>query len=381
MYVYSKLSEQFDVNHSIFSNNSRIDSLFIGEDIRIVFGQSSTIPDNTNIYLTIVGEKGLPIILSNNQPIKDLQLNYLGGVYYIDVNISPETVEQYVRLYFKSDNYTINPDYNPSDALLTKLDSKGQELVPLSYFLDYVMNNQNTSLIDPLYKKAVSNFVKGNPDGIRAYLRSAQYELENDTKLYFTERTISDEKRDYFFDKYTAHLWQFQVNNPPINSLEKFEIKYGNSPVAEISTNLFVWDRVEGLIEFLPVPYGDSAGIYSLVMQNLTGAGLVLLSGTALERIPALFRVTYKTGLVYDGCDPLEKESIRMAVCNRALINLLPKIDPAIRLGSYSEGIDGVSASRNYIVRDILREYKEYEKEFVLNLRRKYGRNIDMVIV
>lgn len=378
------ISEGFNQQSAIFNGLQLSDSIYAGTQTRVILGQGG-LPAGIDIRLTIIGENGNVIKDANNLPIENKKLNeFEEGIYYCDITIHQDTPEQYLRLYFKSNDVNILKQYSPQDVKLfgnDVLSVARPEIVPLSFFLDYIMNYNNN--LDPLYRNAIKSYVDNNREVVRNYLLSAEGDLELKTKLYFTERTIVDEKRDYFFDRYNIHLWQFQVAYPPINELVEFKIQFSQQKLATIDKRLLVFDRVEGIIEFLPMPTGDSAGIYSLVFNNLsvTGTSLTFLSGLNLARIPALFRVTYKTGLIYEGCDIREKEAIRMAICNRALMKILPKIDPALRTSNYSEGIDGVSASRSYLVRDILRDYQEQENEFVHNLRMKYGRNIDMVIV
>lgn len=382
MFGNIQFGQGFNTQNPILTGLILSNDIRKGIPVRLILGQAQ-VPSEATILLSIVGENGSPIKKADGTLITDISLSeYQGtGVYYTDLTLHADTPDQYIRLFYTSNEVNIQSLFQPQDAKLIGSYTKTAETVPLQYFLDYVLNGANN--LDPLYRKAINGYVAANRDGVRSFIAAAESDLERKTKLYFAERTISDEKRDHFFDRYSCHLWQFAVAYPPINELISFELKYGNNKVANISPNLFVFDRVEGLIEFLPAPSGDSAGIYSVLMNNLamTGTGLTFLTAANLERIPAMFRATYKTGLIYNGCDEKEKESIRMAISNRALMKILPKVDPAMRTGSYSEGIDGVSGSRNYIVKEVLREYKEQEEEFCNDLRMKYGRNLDMVIV
>lgn len=349
-----------------------------GVPATIIFEQAN-IPVQKDIRLAIVGERGNVIKDSAGLPLENIKLDEVSNKYQTTATISDQEPDQFIRLYFSSNDIVVQDIYYPQDAkLISGLQAKA-EVVPVQYFIDYVLNGQFHA--DPIYKKAVTDYAFNNRDAVKRELLSAEGKLELKSKLYFSERTISQEKEDFFFDRFSIHLWQFIVNYPPINNLEKFEIQFGSRPVAEVATSLFIWDRETGIIEFLPAPSGDSAGLYSLLMQNLSGLTLSIFLNSNLERIPALFRATYKTGLIYTGGDEAEKEAIRGAICNRALMNLAPKIDPAMRSGSFSEGIDGVSAQRSYNVKEVLRELKEQEDEFVKDLRQKYGRNLDMVVV
>ncbi len=352
-----------------------------GTGIKIVLSQGN-IPPGNQIYLTILGEDGKVIINNTGQSLTNILLIYNATTTLYEtpeITISGELQDQYIRLFFTSPTVTIEEKYYPEDARLIGSSVYAPEIVPLDYFLDYVLNSKSN--IDANYRKAVQTYIDSNREGIRKQLQQAQHLLETKTKLYFTERTITDEKRDYFFDRFTMHLWFFQVLNPPINELVSFKIVYSNQPIADIDNSLFVVNREEGVIEFLPIPGGNSASLYTLLLSNLSGLALTVIHGNNLERIPALFRVTYKTGLIYPGCDEIEKESIRLAVCKQALIELLPKVDPGMRMSSSSESIDGGSKSKSFQIKEIIRTYKEEINDFAEDLRMKYGRNVDAVVV
>lgn len=340
------------------------------------------IPAEKEITVTVIGENGNILKDSDGQELKNkiLTLSSITNKYSAFLVVNDNEPEQYIRLIFNSANVVILPQYRPEDALLKTNNPASylQEVVPIQYFIDYVLATD--SKLDYSYQQGVENFINNNRQGLKAYLDNAVNELENKATLYFAERTITDEKKDYFFDRFQIHLWQFAVNNPPLNDLVEFKLQYSANPIATIDKSLFVWDRLLGIIEFLPLPSGESAGLYTLLMSNISGLGLSILTGN-LERIPLFFRVSYKTGLLYSGCDPTEKESIRQLISRRALINILPIIDPSIRITSKSESIDGVSSSNSYAGDRYIKMLKEAEDEYIHYLRKKYSRNVEMVIV
>ncbi|HEX2868727.1 MAG TPA: hypothetical protein VHO03_16925 [Ignavibacteriales bacterium] len=339
------------------------------------------LPQDKTITLTIVGENGNILQDRDGNPIQDKPLRYLDGKYKLEITISENEPEGYIRLYFDSTDALIDEAYQPEDArLMPALPASGAELVPTQYFIDFILASE--AKMDESFQTAVNTFILNNRKGLQSYLMAAQGELETSTMLYFTERTITDEKRDYYFDRFPPNLWQFQTYYPPINELISFKIKYGNNPIAEIAKNLLVFDRMMGLIEFLPAPGGDSAGIYSLLLSNLNGLGLVLFGPqTNLERVPGMFQVSYKTGLIYSGTDPMEKEMIRQAVARRALVKMMPVIDPAARTPSRTEGIDGVTATMSYSMDKLLQGFKEEEEQFKRDIMMKYGKTVEMTIV
>ena len=347
----------------------------IQKGVTQVIALDQVLTTGKHVSVSLVGENGTTILTQT------LTYNTDTKLYQASVTIPQDVTNQYLRFYFQATDATILPAYYPEDyelvdGLFTGIQA---EIVPTSYFIDYILS-ANTKL-DSLYKTAISKFVADNRPAFQKYLQTATYQLERECRLFFSERTITGEKKDFFYDKFSMHLWQFMVQNPPINSLVSFKLVYANSVIADIDPSLFVWDRKGGIIEFLPVPSGDSMGLYSLLMSNLSGLTLTILTNSTLERVPAMFRVDYKTGLIYSGTDPNEREAIRQAVARRALVNILPIIDPTVRQPSFSEGLDGVSTSRSYGTDRMMKDYREQEKQFIHDLRTEYGRNIDMVVV
>lgn len=349
-----------------------------GSEVTITLDQS--LESGKTITLSIFDEFGEPLKKADNAEIKEIPLafNSTTNKYEVALTIHADTPDQFIRLYYDSTDAVIEDIYQPEDAVIKSM-VLGQQIVPVSYFVDWVLASDYKD--DPSYKNAVDGYVKNNRQGVEKYLASAIDKLEKKTKLFFAERTITSEKKDYFFDRFNMHLWQFAVHHPPINELVKFELYYANNPIADISPSLFVHDREMGLIEFLPLPGGESSGLYTLLLSNLSGTALTVLSHSNLDRVPCMFRATYKTGLFYKGADQTEKDGLRSLICKKALRDIMPIIDPATRTPSRSEGIDGVSASISYGNDRLMQVLKEEEDEYCNDLRLKYGRDIDMVIV
>ncbi len=336
-----------------------------------------------NIYFSIFGEDGIIIKDSDGSPIGGRQFEFDDGInqFKKDLIISADTPDQYLRVNIYSSDVVITEASQPRDYKLEKLSASQMvsELVPINYFVDFILSAD--SKMDTSYAEAVTGYVNNNRAGIKAFLRSAESRLESKCKLYFQERTITDEKRDNYFDRYSMHLWQFAVYNPPINLLVDFQIKFANQQIANIAPSMFTYDRMSGIIEFLPYPTADNLGLYTLLLTGMSSMSVNIISGSSLDRVPNMFWATYKTGLVYPGCDENEKESIRQAICKKALKAALPIIDPAIRQISRTESIDGVSSARTYGNDKLLDRIDKEEDEFVFDLMRKYARNIDMVVV
>lgn len=336
------------------------------------------------IYLTVIGDDGSVIKGSDNADIKDksLTFNTTTLLYEITLTILEATPEQYIRLYIYSSNTSISSNYYPEDARLEATPdkiTKPAEVVPVQYFIDYIIASK--SKMDPGYEQAITNYMNvTGKDAFRSMLISAQDELEKNLEIYITERTLT-ERKDNYFERFNLHMWQIQVFYPPINALTSVKIMYGVNPIANVGLDLFTYERELGIIEFLPLPGGDSSGLYTLLIQNISGMGLALISGGLLDRIPNMFHITYKSGLWYSGTDPVEKEGLRLAVSRRALMNLMPLIDPASRKASVSESIDGVAGSESYQIAKLREDLKKDEEQYVLKTQRKYGKGLNAVIV
>ncbi|MCA0388480.1 MAG: hypothetical protein LCH52_08295 [Bacteroidetes bacterium] len=339
----------------------------------------SSLGTSKTIKITIIGEDGKFILDHLSNPIKDIILNEYAGIYSKEITFHQNTPEQYIRVYFQSNDTIILPKYHPEDYSLIDLPGLAQtsELVPVGYFLDFVL--ASGSKLDIALTKGIQAYLSENRAGITSILKAAESELEQKTKLYFSERTLI-EKKDYFFDKFTSHLWQFVVQYPPIVELVDFSLKIADHPIIEVPKELFVFNPLEGVIEFLPVPTGATTGLYSMLLQNFGAFGMSIMYG-GIERIPCFFHATYKTGIFNALTDKSEKEMIRQLVSRRALVKLLPVIDPGFRQTSRTEGIDGVSSSRSYAGDRFLNIFQQQEEETCKYLMQKYGKNFELIIL
>jgi hypothetical protein len=335
------------------------------------------------IYFNLFDEDGQAVTDAAGNPIKAIKFDFDTdkNQFSKSITINESTPNQYVRLYVYSSDVDIADGAQPEDYKLEKLEvaAMGTELVPVSYFIDFILSPETK--LDPAYAEAVASYAKNNRPGIKSFLRSAESRLESKTKLFFQERIIT-EQRDYFFDQYTIHLWQFVVGSPPINAITDYKLQFANQQIADINPKLCTYDRMMGIIEFLPYPAGESLALYSMLLTNMSAMAVTVLNDSALSRIPNMFVCSYRTGLVFPGCDEGEKESIRQAICKKAFKASIPIIDPGIRQTSRTEGIDGTSSSRNYGGYDkLLERIDKEEDEFVFDLMKKYGKLAEMVVV
>lgn len=332
------------------------------------------------VYLTMVGADGVVLKDSTDADIKDLALSYNASLLYeVAVTVKPGEPEQFIRLFFYATNADVDNKYYPEDAKLEAVAGElttTAEIVPVQFFIDYIL--ASTSRLDPAYEEAITAY-SNDRTGLRSFLKSAQDTLEKDCELYFSERTLTENRNNYF-ERFGMNLWQIQVYYPPINELTSVKIKYGNTELLGVGVDLFTFDRMMGIIEFLPLPSGGSAGLYTMLLGNLSALGLAVITGGLIDRIPNFFEVTYKTGLVYAGADPYEVEGIRQAICRRAFLSLVHHVDPAARVVSESESIDGVSSSISSGVAKVITELKQDETSYLNSLRQKYGKNFNVVI-
>ncbi|GAB1348363.1 hypothetical protein MASR1M107_05750 [Ignavibacteriales bacterium] len=230
----------------------------------------SSLGTSKTIKITVLGEDGKIIIDHLSNQIKDVILGENAGVYSKEIIFHENTPEQYIRIYFISNDARIPPKYLPEDYSLIEPPGLDQtpELVPTGYFLDFVL--ATGSKLDNALTKGIQAYLSDNQAGIKSILKTAEAELEQKTKLYFSERILV-EKKDYFFDRFTSHLWQFVVQYPPVNELIDFSLKIADHPIIEVPKDLFVFNPVEGVIEFLPVPTGVHNRFIFVVTSELWG--------------------------------------------------------------------------------------------------------------
>ncbi len=345
-----------------------------------------------SVKLSIVDEDGNPVKDNNNVDITDISLTFdtTLSLYSASLIISASEPDGYIRLYFYStDGTDISSDYYPLDARLENVNiTPIAEIVPFQYMVDYFLATGSKG--DPEFTAAINSYIS-DKDSLRRALMSAQNDLEIALEMFIAERTWV-ENRDNYFERFQANLWQVQASYVPINELVSVNIYYGTTPIANIGKELFTFDRIQGLIEFLPLPGGDSASLYTMLIQNISGMGLAIINGGWLDRIPNMFNFTYKTGLIYkqvdsngnitSQTDPIEKEGIRQALCRRALINLSNMgIDPAGRKTGEGESIDGASNNVSYSMDPYVKRLKAEEDAWVIKMQRKYAKNVIGVVV
>jgi hypothetical protein len=355
--------------------------ILIGVPTVIVLDQPN-VGAGKHVYVTLISEQGVPLKDNNNLSLSEVPLTLDGPTEkYKTAALTINVLEkpQYIRLYFYStDADNISDDYYPEDAqLVVNSLAPEAEIVPVKYFIDYVL--AATSKIDLDYVEAINNYT-ADKGGVKSYLKAAQGDLERDLEMYLTPRILT-EKRDNYFERFSMHLWQMQVYYPPIIELVDVKIMYGTAQIANIGKQYFTFDQNMGILEFLPLPGGDTSAIYTMLLNNISAMGISIMRGGTFERIPNMFEITYRSGLFHADADTVEKESIRKAVARRCYLDLVNHIDPRRRNASESESIDGVTTSKSFRIDKIIDDLKADEQRFIQSMQKKYGKGIDMVIV
>ena len=358
--------------------------LFVDQQNILTLDSQFTNKDGLDVELTLVGESGVALNDGVGDPISavavawDASLNKYKTAFTLEAGTTP----QYVRAFWyveESGKVIDTPGFSPEDIqLVSSSVSISPEILPLSLFITSYLASD--SKLDETYKRAVAAWIGVNGDVAREEIMGAQGNLEEEIKMFFFRRTDSVQ-RDFYMQDFRSEFWQLQMDYSPIISVDTYELKYGNS-AQEITANIAEHIQVSkemGILEFLPTTMNGN--LWSALISSVTALGITMMNDSGYSRIPLLFRVTYTHGLDFPNLPPSEKSSIRNAVGRRAMINLLPRIDPIMRRPSESKSVDGASKSRSGGMKEILKDYREDEKVWVHNMRNRYARNMDMTIV
>jgi hypothetical protein len=354
---------------------------------RIYLEDANFIENLFTVTVSIFDEAGNFAKDSTNADIQDKTAIFDTTLnqYYIEILFLPTLPIGYLRAFWDvikiSDGVTqnVNSAYTPQDLELVSYagaTSQEPQIVPISFFLDnYVMKNEK---LDAQYKQAIDTYIASNRNDISRWLMASQGNLELTTKLtFFTKQETI--KSDYYSQIFQNEYWLQQPYNRPVISLESFKLVYGAQEVDLITEikNFIIVDQKMGTLQFLPI--STSGTFYQVLMMNINALALTAAFNTG-SVIPSLFHYTYTYGLNFITLDQSMKESIRQAISRNTLIRLLPIIDPSVRITSSSKSMDGVSKSQTSGIAAMLKEFKEEEKQWVADIKMKYGTMIDMAI-
>lgn len=331
------------------------------------------------VKLTIVGENGDYLTDSTGALLKDLSCSFdnTAGVmkYYYNVTFNNSWGKQYIRLYFSSADVVIDPNYYPDDAYCDDgAINLASEIVPYGYFKEFFMDIRTAMDFD--HQQIVTQYLTDRK-GLQSKLQAAQNDLEMELEIYITPREKT-EKRDNYLENLSQHFWQFPVSYPPIIELKKFKLKIGSYDLVDIPQNLFTVNEQMGVVEFLPFPTQNTAGYFSYLLYGASGlAATSIYTVGGYERIPNMFWCQYTCGLWRDGADKTEKESIRNIIAQKALMKILDLTDIKRTTTQAGESIDGAQANESYKMDILFKEWKEEEKAWVYNLKKRYGKLVN----
>ena len=354
--------------------------------------------DTLLLYATIAGENGGPlktdtgVELSNisnddTQPIAKLLISYdsVAKEYKAVFNLDPATKVQYGRIYWYATlagvPVDLPSDHTPEDVEIAasfKIAPATSQIMPVQVFLDRFIAAD--AKMDAKYKAAVNAFVAASRSYMAQELFAAQGDLEREIKMKFFA-TQAHMERDFFQQEFRSEFWLQQVDYKPIISVDHYFLKYGSDGIEiteDIADKMMVENRM-GTIEFLPTSV--SGTLFAALLTNVSALGLSIMADGGYSRVPCLFRIDYTHGLDFPNLSDQERESIRNAVGRRALINVLPKIDPLVRATSESKSIDGASKSKTGGIKDYLKEYKTEDAAWCASMLREYGSGFEIAVV
>lgn len=362
------------------------------------FDGLATPTDALKLYATVTGENGAPLKtetgvelsnISNDAavPLAKLLISYNGTTkkYVVAFNLDPATKPQYGRVFWYATQGGVPADlpaeYQPEDVEIAqtfKAIAATTQIMPVQVFLDRFIAAD--AKMDARYKAAVNAFVATNRGYVAQELFAAQGDLEREIKMKFFA-TSSHMERDYFSQEFRSEFWLQQTDYKPIISVDHYFLRYGSDNyelTGDLASKMMV-DKAMGTIEFLPT--STTGTLFAALLTNVSALGLSLLADGGFSRVPAMFRIDYTHGLDFPNRTNAERESIRNAVGRRALINVLPKVDPLVRATSESKSIDGASKSKTGGIKDYLKEYKEEDKAWIASMLREYGSGFEIAVV
>ena len=329
--------------------------------------------------ISLVDGQGSFVKADGDADIDDIAITVDGTDYYSDLTLKSDTIAGFYRAFWRvySDEpatvpIVIEEEFFPEDIRAHAAEPFTEELVPLLYLTEIFLENIDTQT----YSK----------DGMRDLLDAARAELEEETQMFFTNRVIVEEKHDWFLGHFRQEFWMQQVRHWPLRSVEKMVIKYNDQEIADLDLSWIKFEPDLGIIEILPYAEGESGYLWSVLMNGLSGLGISIFGGL-YDRIPAFFHLDYTAGLDFFNMDIMEQNNFRHAICRRAAIHLLPKLDPKMGISSESAGIDGVTQSTSYTASAMygqhsaqIEQYKKEDTVWVEKIRRRYAKDLIMSV-
>lgn len=341
-----------------------------------VYLEDLNIADNSyTVTYSLRNEMGEFVKDKANNEIKNVaaKIETKEKKFFADLELATDARGKYVRLEFviKKGNLFVPSSAALIDLIIDK-GAKQVELVPISYLKDYALNSNLNSKL----KTAIANY---KDDGFREKIASAHSYLETQLEMSLYPVTKM-EKHDWFKDNMKETFWMVQLYEWPIISVQSYKLYYGVEEILEIPAEYLQLNKEMGIVEYLPT--GDQPFFMIFYNVGVEATQFSLFSrGLGSERLPNVFHITYTHGLDFYNLTDSQQSEIRDAISRRALVSLLPRLDPDTLIASHSTSVDGMSHSKTNRGLDWINGAKQDEAEWIRVFKRKYNKNSKMQMV
>lgn len=344
---------------------------------KIYLEDPSITEDVFNITFQIVDEVGSYVKDDTQELLKEKDAKYdnENKKYYAEFKIDPDSKGKYYRLTFdikNAEGVFVQSDFYLTDLIVERKSSTVQ-LVPVPYFRNYIAE----SGLDSEAKERIAEYPM---DAIQELLTGAMAELESETKLIFTKRTVQNEGHNWFGEGLRETWWLIQLLQRPIISVESYELWFANKKIFKIDVDplkqYLQIMKVEGYIQFMPAVGQQFAMTYYNNLESSLMALVSIMPGTTY--VPNVFRISYTYGLDFMNLDESEQTELRTAIARRAMMNSVFLVNKDIMKGSESQSADGISYSFSNNAKQWFDSETQRQKDWIFNLMRKYNTLTDI---
>lgn len=344
---------------------------------KVFLEDPSITESNFSITCQVINEVGSYALNAQEAELKLQTAGYDSELkkWFAEFTLHPDSKGKYYRLTF--DIKDSNGNFKPSDFYLVDLiierQSSTVQLVPVPYFRNYILE----SGLDAGLKKKIEDYPM---DAILELLSAAMSELENETKLVFTKKTIENEGHNWYGEGLRETWWLLQLLEFPIISVESYELWFASKRIYKVETDplkqYLQVKKKEGYIQFMPTAGQPFAMTYYNNLESSLMAMLSIMPGT--NYVPNVFRVSYIYGLDFMNLDAAEQTEIRSAIARRAMLNSIFLINKDLMKGSESQSADGVSYSFSNNAKQWYDAEYQYQQKWIFNIMRKYNKLVDI---
>ena len=306
----------------------------------------------------------------------DAQFNTTAKKFYAEFELDPDSKGKDWRLVFTILDQ--NNNYISSDGAIVDLRVVSYvnsiKLVTTSYFKDYILGGK----LDSDIKSRLDNY----PDNdIMKSLLASHGELEHELEMSLTPREIENEQHDWFADSLKATYWMIQTFFYPIIDVQSYFLYYGREKVMELKSELLQLNKDMGIIEYLPTS-NDSPFFLIFHQAGLEATNLSLFNRFMNgDRLPNVFRISYRHGLDFMNLPEAEQEEIKFAIARRAMFKVLPRVSPEITTSQKSMSVDGASYNRGYKGLEWFSLEEKKEAAWIKSMKLRYNKHIKSITV